>query len=189
MEIGPTRSMAPSRHRLCVMLVPLLLLLPQKRPLQLILPRVRHHLVHPRRLLHRLRPRTWNWLPLEVLVVVLASSMLVKCAVIVVPTQVIVQAVLLAMPPIPTTAVIPTSLHSSGSTLSLRRSGLAAANLRSTPEASASPFATAMLTAPSPVNAATVFIRTTVDRRWLEAAECFVAMSKDMARTNLRQSA
>ena len=186
-EPGPTRSMEQFLWPVVVMLVLLLLpsrpLLHRPTPLRL----MHRHPVHPRRLLRRRRPRTLNWWLRAALVVVPASSMLGKCAAIVVPTQASVPAVLLAMLPIPTIAVIPTSLHSSGSIPSPRRPGLAAANLRSTPEASASPCATAMLTAPSPVNAAMAFTRTTVDRRWPEVAECFVAISEALARTKPSQ--
>ena len=88
-----------------------------------------------------------------------------KCVAVVVLTQVSVPAALPAMPPTPTTAAIPTSLHSSGSILSPRRLGLAVVNQRSMPEASASPPAIATLIVPSLVRVVMVFIRTTVDRR------------------------
>ena len=138
-------------------------------------PAMHRHLLQTR--LHLLRrPRTLNWLPLAALVVVPARSMLVKCAVTPVPTPASVPAVLLAMLPIPTTAAMPSSLHSSGLILSSLLPGLAVAHPRSMPEASASPFATVTPIVPFLAKAAMAFTRTTVDRRWPEVAECFVAI-------------
>ena len=176
--LGPTRSMGPFQHPVVVMLVLLLLLLlllPTIPPLPTPLQRIRPQPAHPRRLL---RLRMSNWLPREERVVEPASSMPVKCVGTVALTPASVPAGLLAILPIRTIAAIPTFLQFNGSTLSSQRLGLAAANLRSMPGASASPFAIVMRIVPSSLaNVAMVFTRTTADRR-LPEGECFAVLSK-----------
>ena len=50
------------------------------------------------------------------------------------------------------------------------------------PEASASPSAIATLIVLSPANDAMVIIRTIVDHRWPEVAECFVVFRESLER-------
>ena len=107
------------------------------------------------------------------------SLMLGKCVATVAPTQASAPVVPPAMPPTPTTAVTPTLLRNSGSTLSCQRLGRVVVNRRSMPEASASPSAIATLIVLSPANDALVITRTTVDHRWPEVAGCFVAFREE----------
>ena len=113
------------------------------------------------------------------------SLMLVKCVATVAPTQASVPVVPSVIQLTPTTAMSPTSLHSGGSILLCRHLGRVVVNRRSMPEASASPSAIATLIVLSLANDAMVYTRTTVDRRWLVAAECFMVFRELDHTTNV----
>ena len=162
-QLGPPKSMTPSLHRPCVMLVPLLLLFPPVRPLLPVRQRKQPQ-PRPARLSRRL-PRLPNWSPRQNLAVEPASSTLAKGVVLPAPSPVTVPPVLTAGLSISTTAAIPTSNPSSGSIQCNRRYGIGVVPPRSMPAASASLRATVMPTVPSPARIAGVFIQIIVDRK------------------------